>query len=103
MDTVVKRKLPESSAETRLPRSEPNEQPVGVAAWRVNQWSLLVGLDVEVRLEPGQRITGRVDDAMPDSTLLWLNTDGTGRRTIEKSRGHEVWLHAPVSDLRPRR
>ena len=100
MDTVVKRKSPMSSAQTCALRQEPNQEPVGVAARRVSQWSLLVGLEVEVRLEPGHRITGRVDDAMPDSTLLWLITDGAGRRTVEKSEGHEVWLHTSVSNFR---
>ncbi|MDQ0799504.1 hypothetical protein [Arthrobacter sp. SLBN-112] len=89
-----------SSAQTCALRPEPKQEPVGVAALRVNQWSLLVGLEVEVRLEPGHRITGRVDDAMPDSTLLWLITDGAGRRAIEKSQGHEVWVHTSVANLR---
>jgi hypothetical protein len=96
MDTVVKQGLPGSGEETGLPGSELNNEPIGVPARLVNQWNHLVGLDVEVRLGPGHRITGRIDDAMPDSTLVWLVADGAGRRTIEKSEGHEIWVHTPV-------
>lgn len=94
MDTVVKWRLPFICTDQN--GSQTHHRPVGVATQRVSQWSRLVGFDVEVRLEPGCHITGRVDDAMPDSSLLWLIADGGGRRTVEKAEGHEVWLHASL-------
>ena len=55
-------------------------------------WSRLIGATVEIRLH-GRRIrTGTVDNAMPDSSALWLTADGTHTRTlIEAALGYQAW------------
>ncbi|MET3936662.1 hypothetical protein ABIE00_004708 [Arthrobacter sp. OAP107] len=88
--------LPHNSHQSGLPNREPRGRAPGVAARRFDQWNLLIGLEVEVRLEPGRVISGRIDDAMSDASVAWLVVEGCGRRIIEKSQGHEIWLQSPM-------
>ncbi|MGK3957531.1 hypothetical protein ACLKOZ_15230 [Arthrobacter sp. R4] len=60
---------------------------------RVDFWLGLIGLSVEARLDPTHRISGVVDDAMPDSSLLWLIASDGSRQILEKRRGHTVYVH----------
>ena len=55
-------------------------------------WRRLIGATVQIR-QHGQLIrTGTVDDAMADSTALWIAGDATQPRTMyEAARGIEVW------------
>lgn len=57
------------------------------------EWSLLLNTFVEIR-HNGQVIrTGFVDDAMPDSSALWIAADKDGpRQMFEASQGHQVWV-----------
>ena len=57
------------------------------------RWSQLIGAIVEIR-EHGQTIrTGRVEEVMPDSSALWLASDGDNPRTMyEASRGYQAWV-----------
>jgi len=55
-------------------------------------WRRLIGATVQVR--QGGRIlrTGTVDDAMADSTALWIAGDAAKPRTMyQAARGIEVW------------
>jgi hypothetical protein len=55
-------------------------------------WQLLIGSRVELRL--GGRVvrTGEVEDATPDSSVLWLRFDGNhGRQLVAKADGYEVF------------
>ncbi|MDR7159821.1 hypothetical protein J2X42_002537 [Arthrobacter sp. BE255] len=56
-------------------------------------WKRLIGAHVEVRR--GQQLAryGVVDDAMPDSSIVWLAADGINRRTMyEAAEGYSVWV-----------
>ncbi|WP_254788539.1 hypothetical protein [Arthrobacter sp. ok909] len=55
-------------------------------------WRRLIGATVQIR-QHGQLIrTGTIDDAMADSTALWIAGDAAQPRTMyEAARGIEVW------------
>ena len=57
------------------------------------EWSLLINTFVEIRLH-GQVIrTGFVEEAMPDSSTLWIAADQDGpRQMFETAQGHQVWV-----------
>ena len=57
------------------------------------EWSLLLNTYVEIRLD-GQVIrTGFVEDAMPDSSALWIAADHDGpRQMFEACQGHQIWV-----------
>ena len=57
-------------------------------------WRRLIGATVQLR-QHGQLIrTGIVDDAMSDSTALWIAGDAAQPRTMyEAAHGIEVWAH----------
>lgn len=62
-------------------------------SYRHEQWSQLIGALVEVRNGKRSLRSGFVDDAMPDSSALWLSADGfDGRTFIDKAEGYEVWV-----------
>lgn len=57
------------------------------------KWQRLIGLPVEIRQAGHTVASGTVDDAMPDSSILWLAQSGPQHRTMyEKSLKHEVWV-----------
>ncbi len=62
-------------------------------AYRHDDWSQLVSAFVEVRKDWQHLRYGFVDDAMGDSSALWLAADGLdGRVLISKAEGYEVWV-----------
>lgn len=64
-----------------------------MTAYRHNNWSQLVGTFVEVRQNYEAFRSGYVEDAMPDSSALWLAADlDHGRVLIEASEGYQVWV-----------
>lgn len=56
-------------------------------------WQLLIGCRVELR-RGGQVVrTGEVEDAMADSSVMWLRFDGNyGRQLVAKTDGYEIYL-----------
>ena len=55
-------------------------------------WNRLVGVFVEIRCQGRTIRTGIVDDAMPDSSALWIAAHGVQPRTIyEAALGYEAW------------
>jgi transcription elongation GreA/GreB family factor len=61
-----------------------------------NDWKVLTGSEVEVRLHGRTVRRGTVDAATADSRLLWLAADGNeSRRLIDKSEGYEVLVEHP--------
>ncbi|MCG2624726.1 riboflavin kinase [Arthrobacter sp. I2-34] len=57
------------------------------------EWSLLINAWVEIRHDGRVIRTGFVEDAMPDSTALWIAADANGpRQMFEASQGHQVWV-----------
>jgi hypothetical protein len=61
--------------------------------YRYHDWSRLVGTPVEVRRDFRLVRAGVVDDAMQDSSALWLAADAAGGRTLfTAAEGYEVWI-----------
>jgi hypothetical protein len=64
-----------------------------LTACRHSDWSLLIGAFVEIRKHLQPPRSGFVDDAMADSSALWLAADGAHHRVlVEKAEGYEVWV-----------
>jgi hypothetical protein len=64
-------------------------------------WDHIVGTRVEIR-QNGQLIRiGTVEAVMPDSSIVWLASDGVQPRAMYEAALHyEVWAGAqPVADL----
>jgi hypothetical protein len=62
-------------------------------AYRYTDWSRLVGVPVEVRKDFELVRAGVVDDAMHDSSALWLGADAEGGRALfSAAEGYEVWI-----------
>ena len=56
-------------------------------------WNRLIGATVEIRHHNHTIRTGTVDDAMPDSSALWLASDGVQPRTMyEAALKYEAWI-----------
>lgn len=57
------------------------------------KWKRLIGLPVEIRQDGRTIATGTVDDAMPDSSILWLAPSGPQHRTMyERALKYEAWV-----------
>lgn len=55
-------------------------------------WRRLIGTTVQIRQDGRIIRIGTIDDAMADSTALWIAGDAAQPRTMyEASRGIEVW------------
>lgn len=60
---------------------------------RIEDWDLLPGTLVEVRLRDATVRAGRVDAVSLEAEVLWLANDGVyPRQLFEKAEGYEVWL-----------
>jgi hypothetical protein len=61
--------------------------------YRYHDWSRLLGAPVEVRRDFRLVRAGVVDDAMQDSSALWLAADAAGGRALfAAAEGYEVWI-----------
>lgn len=61
-------------------------------AYRQDDWNQLIGAYVEIRRDFETVRFGFVDDAMPDSSALWLCADGkNGRQIFSAAEGYDVW------------
>lgn len=66
-----------------------------MTAYPYNRWSHLIGAFVEIRRNNQVFRTGFVDEAMPDSSALWLASDQNHSRIlIEAAEGFEVWVES---------
>jgi hypothetical protein len=66
------------------------------------KWQRLIGLPVEIRQDGHTVASGTVDDAMPDSSILWLAQSGPQHRTMyEKSLKHEAWVDPNILPEKP--
>ncbi|TLM75594.1 hypothetical protein FDW81_02675 [Pseudarthrobacter sp. NamB4] len=62
-------------------------------AYRYRDWSRLIGTPVEVWKDFELVRTGVVDDAMKDSSAIWLAADSAGGRALfAAAEGYEVWI-----------
>ena len=56
-------------------------------------WKRLIGAHVELRRQQQFVRRGVVEDATPDSSILWLAADGINPRTMyEAAEGYSVWV-----------
>jgi hypothetical protein len=66
-----------------------------------DDWQLLIGSWVELRQDGRFVRIGEVEDAMPDSSVLWLKFDGNhGRQLVAKTDGYEIRRIAHRQDQR---
>ncbi|QSZ53921.1 riboflavin kinase [Paenarthrobacter sp. AT5] len=57
------------------------------------EWGKLINALVEVRRYGRVNRTGIVEDAMPDSSVLWIAADANDpRQLFDASQGHQVWV-----------
>jgi hypothetical protein len=60
---------------------------------RYLHWNRLIGAPVAIRQHGHTIRTGTVEDAMPDSSALWLASDGVQPRTMyEAALNYEAWV-----------
>lgn len=68
-------------------------------AYPYHDWSRLIGAPVEVRKDFLLVRAGVVDDAMADSSILWLAADSTqGRALFTAADGYQVWIRPQELD-----
>jgi len=66
-----------------------------------DDWQLLVGSWVELRHDGRVVRTGEVEDAAPDSSVLWLKFNGNhGRQLVAKTDGYQIRQIGPWRDQR---
>ena len=59
---------------------------------RSTDWPSLIGASVEIRKNTRTVRVGVVDEAMPDSSVLWLGSHGAQPRALyEAAAGYEAW------------
>lgn len=64
-----------------------------MTSYKHEDWAQLINAPVEIRQDGQTLRTGVVDNAMPDSSALWIAADGIQPRQIfEAALGHEVWV-----------
>lgn len=67
--------------------------PQPAQAFRVDDWFRLPMATVEIRRNGTYVRTARVEEATPDSRMLWLSPEGVDSRIlIDKLDGYEVWI-----------
>lgn len=60
---------------------------------KYSDWNRLIGAIVEIRQHNDTIRIGTVDDAMADSSTLWLASDGVQPRTLyEAALKYEAWI-----------
>jgi hypothetical protein len=64
-----------------------------MTAVRHSKWNELIGARVEIRRNLQVVRSGVIEEAMPDSSCLWLAADAPHQRTlIDAAEGYEVWI-----------
>lgn len=58
---------------------------------RINDWTTLVGANVELRQQGFPVCSGHVDAVTDDGGILWLLVPALGRRLYEKAEFYEAW------------
>ena len=68
-------------------------KPTVQAPFEHFEWSLLINALVEIRRNGCAIRTGFVEDAMPDSSALWISAAANDpRQMFEASEGYKVWV-----------
>jgi hypothetical protein len=58
---------------------------------RVEDWTALKGVSIDVRLNGRTICSGIVDDVTTDGSILWVHPAGSERRLFQKSNSYEAW------------
>lgn len=59
---------------------------------RREDWNKLIGRTAEVWLDGRHIATGKIDQASPDDSVLWIAGDGNDtRRLYDRAAGYEIW------------
>lgn len=58
---------------------------------RIEDWTLLIGADVEIRQQGAHICSGYVDAVTDDGGILWLHGPAQNRRLFEKAEFYEAW------------
>jgi hypothetical protein len=61
---------------------------------QVDDWTALVGMDIDVRRQGGTVCSGIVDAVTPDGSILWICPAGGTRRLFEKADWFQAWAAA---------
>jgi hypothetical protein len=65
----------------------------------MKEWNLLIGAPVEITRRGTLIRAGIVEDAMQDSSLLWVAADGVqGRELFSAADNYEVWVEPRLLD-----
>lgn len=76
-----------------IPSNIQNHADLSPARPGIEDWSSLKDQNVAVYIGGRKADQGRVDDVMPDGSILWLMNDGSsGRRMIENQPGTSIQL-----------
>ena len=68
--------------------------------YRIDNWTILTGASVEIRMDGNAVRRGRVEDTTPDGGILWLSRgDREPRRLFEKAEGFQVWARSEQTPL----
>lgn len=60
----------------------------------INDWTLLIGLTIELRQAGKQVRIAEVEDATADSSVMWLRFDGNHRRQlITRDDGYDIRIN----------
>lgn len=57
----------------------------------IEDWTVLVGVFVEIRLWGRTKCSGPVDAVSGDGSILWVHPPGSERRLYEKAGSYEAW------------
>ena len=69
------------------------------AKYPMKEWSLLIGAPVEITRWGTLVRAGIVEDAMPDSSVLWVAADGIqGRELFSAADNYKVWIEPRLLD-----
>lgn len=69
------------------------------AKYPIKEWNLLIGAPVEITRWGALVRAGIVEDAMPDSSLLWVAAEGVqGRELFCAADNYEVWIEPRLLD-----
>ncbi len=85
--------------ESTGPGDEKRGSEITVDPYPYHDWTRLVGTPVEIRKDLSIVRAGIVDDVMPDSSALWLASDGSnGRELFAAAEGYQVWIRPQELD-----
>jgi hypothetical protein len=58
---------------------------------RIDDWTTLARVQIEVRLNGQVVCSGTVDEVTTDGSILWIQPSNDHRRLYEKRAGYQVW------------